>query len=161
MRFNPAAIATAFIIVSAGAASAQAADITASDAWSRPTASASMAGVVYATLTDGGEPDRLLGVRTPIADHADMHQSREVNGVMEMLSVKTMAISRKTPIHFSPNNYHVMLTGLHQPLSPGQSFPLTFNFASGTRVTTTVKVLPMGAPAPGGSTDDSMAGMKM
>jgi copper(I)-binding protein len=73
--------------------------LMASNAWSRPTASAAMAGVVY-------------------------------------------------------------LTGLIQALSAGQTFPLTLSFANGTKVTTTVTVQSMTAPAPA-DTMGSMGGMKM
>jgi copper(I)-binding protein len=143
-------------------AAARAADMSlmASGAWSRPTASASMAGVVYVTVTDGGAPTSLVSVSTPIATQAQMHQSLMQNGMMEMLPVKSLPIAPGTPIKFSPGGYHIMLIGLSQPLSAGQTFPLTLTFADGGRVTTTVTVQSMtyGAPA---SAMGSMNGMKM
>lgn len=142
------------------AAQAANGDLKATDAWSRPTANATMAGVVYLTVTDTGAPTSLVAVSTPVANHAEMHHSTMQNGMMMMLPVKSMLISAKTPIIFSPDAYHIMLTGLHQSLSAGQTFPLTLRFADGESVTTTVTVRPMqSGNMPAGS--DSMGGMKM
>jgi copper(I)-binding protein len=118
-----------------------------------------MAGVVYVTVTDSGAPTTLLSVTTPIAAQAQMHQSLMQNGMMEMLPVKSLPIAPGTPITFSPGGYHIMLTGLSQPLSAGQTFPLTLSFADGRKITTTVTVQPMMAGAPAG-TMGSMNGMK-
>ncbi len=134
--------------------------LMASNAWSRPTASAAMAGVVYVTVTDSGAPTTLVGASTPIAAQAQMHQSLMQNGMMEMLPVKSLPIAAGSPITFSPGGYHIMLTGLIQALSAGQTFPLTLSFANGTKVTTTVTVQSMTAPAPA-DTMGSMGGMKM
>jgi copper(I)-binding protein len=132
--------------------------LMASGAWSRPTASAAMAGVVYVTVTDSGAPTTLLSVSTPIAAQAQMHQSLMQNGMMEMLPVKSLPIAPGSPITFSPGGYHIMLMGLSQPLSAGQTFPLTLTFADGSKVTTTVTVRSMTAGAPAG-TMGSMSGM--
>jgi copper(I)-binding protein len=139
------------------AAQAEDMSLMASGAWSRPTASAAMAGVVYLTITDSGAPTTLVSVSTPIAAQAEMHQSLMQNGMMEMLPVKSLPIAPGTPITFSPGGYHIMLTGLTQALAAGQSFPLTLTFADGGRVTTTVTVQPMTADAPAAT----MGGMKM
>jgi copper(I)-binding protein len=134
--------------------------LMASGAWSRPTASAAMAGVVYVTVTDSGAPTTLVSVSTPIAAQAEMHQSLMQNGMMEMLPVKSLPIAPGAPIMFSPGGYHIMLTGLTQPLSAGQTFPLTLTFADGGKVTTKVIVQSMTAGAPASGLG-SMNGMKM
>jgi copper(I)-binding protein len=79
--------------------------------------------------------------------------------MMEMLPVKSLPIAPGAPITFSPGGYHIMLMGLTQPLSAGQTFPLTLTFADGSKVATTVTVLPMMAPALAGAMG-SMSGMK-
>jgi copper(I)-binding protein len=142
------------------AAQADDMSLMASGAWSRPTASAGMAGVVYLTVTDSGAPTTLVSVSTPVAAQAEMHQSLMQNGMMEMLPVKSLPIAPGAPITFSPGGYHIMLMGLAQPLSAGQTFPLTLTFADDRRVTTTVTVQPMTAGAPA-STMGNMSGMKM
>ena len=160
-RFGTGLMATGLLALNSPTA-AQAANMSlmASGAWSRPTASAAMAGVVYVTVTDSGTPTSLVSVSTPVAAQAQMHQSLMQNGMMEMLPVKSLPIGPGSPIRFSPGGYHIMLTGLNQPLSAGQTFPLMLTFADGGRVTTTVTVQSMMAGAPA-STMGSMGGMKM
>jgi copper(I)-binding protein len=154
-------LATSLLGLTAGvAAQADGLSLSTSAAWSRPTVSAAMAGVVYVTVKDSGAPTTLVSVSTPIAAQAEMHQSVMRNGMMEMLPVKSLPIAPDAPITFSPDGYHIMLTGLTQPLSAGQTFPLTLTFANGGSVTTTVTVQPMMASAPPGATG-SMGGMKM
>jgi copper(I)-binding protein len=167
MRFviglSPATLAAAGLLTSASLTAARADDrgLVASGGWSRPTISAAMAGVVYLTVTDSGAATTLLRVTTPIATRADMHRSLERNGMMEMLSVTSLPVAPGAPIQFSPGGYHIMLMGLTQPLSPGQTFPVTLTFADGGTATTTVTVQPMTAGAPAGMTSGSMGGMKM
>ena len=129
--------------------------LMASSAWSRPTASAAMAGVIYVTITDSGAPTSLVNVSTPVAAQSQMHQSLMQNGMMEMLPVKSLPVAPGLPIRFSPGGYHIMLVGMMQPLSVGQTFPLTLTFANGTRITTTVTVQPMTAGAPADATDST------
>ena len=129
--------------------------LMASSAWSRPTASAAMAGVIYVTITDSGAPTSLVKVSTPVAAQSQMHQSLMQNGMMEMLPVKSLAVAPGSPIRFSPGGYHIMLVGMMQPLSVGQTFPLTLTFANGTRITTTVTVQPMTAGAPADATEST------
>jgi copper(I)-binding protein len=131
--------------------------LAASAAWSRPTASAAMPGVVYVTVTDSGAPTTLVRIATPIAAQAQMHRSLMQNGMMEMLPVASLPVAPGKPITFGPGGYHIMLTGLNGALSAGQTFPLTLTFVDGSRITTTVTVLPMTADAPA----TTMGGMKM
>ena len=48
-------------------------------------------GAVYLTITDGGAPDMLTGVTTPIAAEAAVHQSIDDHGVMKMRPVGPLA----------------------------------------------------------------------
>jgi copper(I)-binding protein len=130
----------------------------ASQAWSRVTASAGSAGVVYLTLTDSGAADRLVSASTPVAAQATLHVSKMENGVMVMAATGPLPISAVKPLHFAPDGNHIMLTGLTHALDVGEHFPLTLTFAHAAPVTVTVTVQPMSyMPADAGG----MAGMKM
>jgi hypothetical protein len=48
-------------------------------------------------------------------------------------------------VTLKPGGLHVMLTGLKQPLSEGQSFPLTLTFEKAGAIETTVKIAKAGA----------------
>jgi copper(I)-binding protein len=149
-------LSTLCILALTNLASADTGSITISDAWSR--ASTGSTGVVYLTVTDTGAPDTLTGASTPAAANAKLHESKKVDGVMQMRPVDTLAISKAAPIKLAPGGYHLMLTGLTKKLSAGDTFPLTLNFAQAGAVTTTVKVEKAGAKS---SSDDAMPGMDM
>ena len=115
-------------------------NITVTKAWSRATASAASAGVVYFTATDAGAPDRLTAASTPFAAKAQLHESKMENGIMKMRPIDGLAISKDIPITLAPGGYHLMLTGLTQALKAGQTFPLTLTFEHAGAITTTVTV---------------------
>jgi copper(I)-binding protein len=150
-------LSTLFALGLTGMAAAQTTgSITISNAWSR--ASAGSTGVVYLTVIDTGAADTLTSASTPVAANAKLHESKKVDGVMQMHPVDTLPISQDNPIKLSPGGYHLMLTGLTKPLAVGDTFPLTLNFAQAGAVTTTVKVGQAGAKSYG---NDAMPGMDM
>ena len=152
---------SAAALVAALAGAAQAADappVTVSGAWSRATPPGSSMGVIYLTVTDAGAADTLTGISTPVAASAAMHESKTVDGVMQMRAIGSLPVTAAAPLRFAPGGYHIMLEGLKQPLKAGQQFPVTLTFAQAGTVTATVKVQPLGAPAPA---DDTMGGMDM
>ncbi len=114
--------------------------------WSRATAGPAVkTGAAYFTLATGGAADALTGASTPVADKAEVHQTTEVNGVMQMRAVASVPLEPGKPVTFTPGSYHVMLMGLHQPLKQGETFPLTLTFSHAQPVTVEVKVAPAGA----------------
>ncbi len=129
---------------------AQADDVQVSNAWARASAGNATAGAAYVTVTGGGQPDQLVGANTPVAAKAEVHESFTDNGVMKMRPVSPMAIAPGKTVTFSPGGYHIMLMGLKQPLTTGQSFPLTLTFAHARPVTVDVHVQALGRAAPMG-----------
>lgn len=130
--------------------------ITAEQVWARPTAGAGNTGAAYFTLTNSGPADQLIGVSTPIAASAGVHETIDDGGVMRMRPVASLALPPGKPVTLRPGAYHVMLIGLKAPLKVGDSFPLTLSFAHAApmTVTVTVRVQPAGsgmgnAPMPG------------
>ncbi len=141
------------------AAMAQTTDrIKVSDAWSRATPTAQSSAAVYFTVENSGTPDRLTAESTPIADKSEMHDSTMDNGIMRMRPVtEPIAIDPQHPFKAGPNGYHLMLTGLKNPLKAGDTFPLllTFEHAGPLPVTVTVRGPATFKPLGG------MQGMKM
>lgn len=109
-------------------------------AWARPTIGSSTTSAAYFTITDSGAPDRLVSVATPVAGHADVHESVDDHGVMKMRGVSGIALETGKPVRFAPGGYHVMLMELKQPLKPGDSFPITLRFEHAAEVTVNVTV---------------------
>ncbi|MEI9984946.1 MAG: copper chaperone PCu(A)C [Aliidongia sp.] len=111
------------------------------------------------TITDTGAADTLTAVSTPVAETAQVHETRNVGGVMQMRAVDAVPVSSAAPLQLAPDGYHVMLEGLKQPLKAGDAFPVTLTFAQAGAVTATVQVRSLGARSPVGHRD--MDGMTM
>ena len=133
--------------------------IVLTDAWSRETKVPNQAAVAYLTITDSGAADTLTSVATPIAEHATVHQSTESAGMMHMEPVASLQIAAGARQDLKPGGYHIMLTGLKQPLKAGDSFPITLTFAHAGAITATVAVRPLAATTPPASDDMNQMGM--
>ncbi len=133
--------------------------------WARATPGAAKTGAVYLTITDHGAPDRLIGINTPAADMAMVHESFVENGVSKMRMLDGVALDSHKPVTFHPGALHIMLEGLKAPQKAGTSFPITLTFEKAPPQTVTVTVLKPGAagPAPDTMGQDmkDMPGMKM
>jgi hypothetical protein len=116
--------------------------------WSR-AAMAGHEGVIYLTISDTGTPDMLIGVTTPVAAEAALHQSIDDHGVAKMRPVVSLPIESGKPVTLAPGSYHIMLLGLKQTLKEGDSFPVTLRFAKAGQVTATATVEKAGATKPG------------
>ena len=119
--------------------------IVISNAWARASAGAATTGVAYFTIADNMGADRLIGVSTPAADMAELHETRSENGVMRMRPVASLSLEPGKPVTLAPGGYHLMLMGLKKPLQAGNSFPLTLTFEKAPPVTVQVSVGALGA----------------
>jgi len=108
--------------------------------WARATAGAATTGAAYLTVTDNGQPDRLVGVSTPVSSTAQLHETIDDQGVMKMRAVAGIDLAPGKPVLFKPGGYHVMLMGLNSPLKAGDTFPLTLIFEHAPPITASVKV---------------------
>jgi copper(I)-binding protein len=113
--------------------------------WARASAGAATTGAAYLTITDHGQPDRLTGASTPVADTAELHESMSDMGTMKMRPVDGLTLAPGTPVKLAPGGYHVMLTGLKAPLKAGDTFPLTLRFEHAPPLTVTIAVEPLTA----------------
>jgi periplasmic copper chaperone A len=152
-------IAAVAIVGTVGGATAQtrpvAQDIVVTNVWARATADAAKTGAAYMTITDNGRPDRLTGISTPVAGTAEVHQTINANGIVQMRAVADLPLETGKAITFAPGGYHVMLMNLKQPLKQGETFPMTLAFEHAKPVTVQVKVGGVGASGSMGS----MSGM--
>ena len=113
--------------------------------WARATAGNVTNGAAYVTLTEQGAADRLVGVSTPVAASADVHETINDGGVMKMRSVGALALEPGKPVTMDPGGKHIMLMGLKAPLKAGDKFPLTLRFEHAAPVTVTVVVEGLGS----------------
>ena len=118
--------------------------VMAHEAWARASAGNATTGAAYVTLMGGGAPDQLVGVSTPVAATAEVHESFADAGVMKMRAAPSVTIPPGKTVTFAPGGYHVMLMGLKKPLVVGENFPLTLTFAHAAPVTVEVTVRALG-----------------
>lgn len=105
-------------------------ELTVTDAWSRPSPMAQGNGVVYLTVTNGtGQADRLLSAESPVADHVELHETINDNGVMRMRPQPDgFEIPPHSILELKPGGKHIMLVDLTAPLVAGQSISITLHF---------------------------------
>ncbi len=118
--------------------------------WARATAPAARAGAGFMALVNqGGEADRLIAARTPMADTAELHTHINDNGIMRMRPIEGgIALPPGQTVTLAPGGLHVMMLGLHGQLQQGQRVPLTLVFEHAGEVTVELAVE---APAATGS----------
>ena len=91
---------------------------------------------------------RLVGVSTPVAGIAEVHEMQVDGGTMRMREMKEgLPLPARQAVELKPGGVHVMLMDLKQPLPKGASVPLTLRFEDkqGRPLSRTVQV-PVGAP---------------
>jgi periplasmic copper chaperone A len=97
--------------------------------WARPTPPGAKVGAVYFAISNRGvKEDVLLGVSSEVAASVQIHESRLVQGVMQMREVASVACPAGATVKVEPGGLHVMLLGLKQPLTAGMRFDLSLRF---------------------------------
>jgi copper(I)-binding protein len=143
------------IAVPVAAEDFHAGNVIVSNPWARATVGVSRPAAVYLTIHNTGETaDELISVQTPIANRAEIHQNQMTGGMMKMTSIPALKVAAGKTVTLAPGGYHIMMTGLKEPLSEGAQFPLSLTFKSGRSVDITVPVKAIGASA-GGQKHDS------
>jgi periplasmic copper chaperone A len=132
-------------------ASAQAAAVpSVAGAWVR-TAVAGQSGTGAFMRLTAPRDLQLVGVATPVAGLAQVHEMRMEGDVMKMRAVDKLDLPAGKPVELKPGGYHLMLMQLKRPLASGATVPLTLTFrdAQGARSQLTLQ-LPVAAKPPGG-----------
>jgi periplasmic copper chaperone A len=122
----------------AGTAQAQ---IEVKDAWIRGMVPGQNATGAFMHLTSKTDA-KLVGVKTPAAGMADIHQTTMDGGVMRMRHVEAIPLPAGKPVALEPGGYHVMLMHVARPLKEGETVPLTLTVEDkgGKRESLTVQV---------------------
>jgi copper(I)-binding protein len=135
--------------------------------WTRATPKGAPVGGAYMTITNkGAEADRLIGISTPVANQAEVHQMSMDKGVMTMRPVQGgLEIKPGQTVVLNPGSFHVMMTGLKQPMTQGQHVKATLEFAKAGKLDLDLVVESMGAQGPSAAAPamdhGTMGNMKM
>ena len=140
-------------------------DITIDKAWSRATPKGAAVGAGYLTIHNhGATADKLTGGSADFAAGVSVHEMSKDNGIMRMRELTAgLEIPANGEIVLSPGAYHIMFTGLKQPLEKGAGVKASLTFEHAGTIAVEFVVGGVGAAGPGGAgkPDDSMKGMKM
>jgi len=144
-------VVRSFLIACALAApSAALAQVAVIDPWVRGTVSAQKATGAFMQLKSASDV-ALVGVASPIAGIAEVHEMKMDGGVMRMAAVPKLDLPAGAVVTLGPGTYHLMLMDLKQPLKEGDHVPFTLTFADkgGRRFNVDVHapVRALGAPA--------------
>ena len=92
--------------------------------WATATVAGQTSGAAYMELT-AAEDAALVGVASPLAAVAEVHEMVMDNGVMKMRARPRLDLPAGKPFALRPGSYHIMLMELKQPLRKGAVLPLT------------------------------------
>ena len=158
-------LALSAVAAPARADALRAGDLVITKPWSRATPSGAKVAGGYLTIENTGSvSDRLVQGSGDIAGTVEVHEMAMNNGVMTMRPLDNgLTIEPGKTVTLAPGGTHLMLMNIKSPLRQGDKVPLTLEFEKAGRVTVSLDVQGVGAPAPasadgsGGHEDKQMA----
>ena len=110
------------------ATSASAQTVTIKDAWVRASVQGQNATGAFMSIS-ATETTRLIGVASPVAGVAEVHEMKMDGGVMKMRAVEGgLEIPAGKTVELKAGGYHVMLLDLTAALPKASTVPLTLVF---------------------------------
>lgn len=95
--------------------------------WARATVAGQKSTGVYMKLT-AAQATQLVGVSSPVAGVAEVHEMKMENNVMKMSAMPAINLPAGKPVALQPGGYHVMLMDLKGPLAKDSSVSITLQF---------------------------------
>lgn len=137
------------LCLTAGATIAQ--HIEVRDAWIRTTVQGQKGTGAFMKLT-AKEGTRLVGVSSPVAGVAEVHEMKMEGDIMRMRAIPGLDLPAGKTVELKPGGYHLMLMDLKAALPKDTTVPVTLVFkdARGVESKLDIKV-PVGTAAPGGA----------
>lgn len=126
--------AIAAMFLAGAAASASAAGVTVQQPRMRLIIKERPAGGFFTLRNDTDAPVTLIGVTSSACGMMMLHQSKEVNGVEQMLPVKAVTAPAHGTLSFQPGGYHVMCMQPQSSMVVGNKVPVTLNFSDGKSI---------------------------
>ncbi len=103
--------------------------------WARTASAPARDGAGFFTLTnESAAPDRLIAAASPAAQKIEIHAIKVVGGSIAMRRLDDgLKVPPHTTLTLKPRGYHLLLTGLTQPLAVGARVPVTLTFETAGR----------------------------
>jgi copper(I)-binding protein len=144
MRSTAALLAACLVTLGAAAAHAQAGALSAQEAWIRAVPGSDVA-AAYLTLHNAGtQPVVVVGVRSPAAGMAMIHETALVGGKSTMRPHERLRVGAGETVRLAPGGLHIMLQMLNRTLAPDDDVPLVLLLEGGGSVEVIARVRPLG-----------------
>jgi periplasmic copper chaperone A len=119
-------------------------EIAISHGWTREIAPGQTSAAVYVTIANRGDgADRLVDVNASAGAAATPHSSSNVGGVARMRAIEGgIEVPAHATVELKPGGTHIMMTGLKQRLSAGQTVDLNLRFARSGQRPIAIRVVP-------------------
>ncbi|MBV8567516.1 MAG: copper chaperone PCu(A)C [Methylobacteriaceae bacterium] len=168
MSLIRAAAFAALLVFTAAPVLAQefkAGDIIVEKPWSRATPKGATVAAGYMVVRNSGATaDKLVGGSADFAGAVQIHEMSMSGGFMKMRELPSgLEIPANGQVEFSPKAYHLMFTGLKQPLKKGDKVKASLTFEHAGTVAVEFQVGGLGDTGPGGAAKPQapMKGMQM
>ena len=137
------------LTVAAAFTNAQTAAIKVEGAWARATVPGQKGTGAFMNIT-AKEGTRLVGVSSPAAGVAEVHEMKMENDIMKMRAMPGLDLPAGQIVQLKPGGLHLMLMDLKAPLMKDSTVPVTLMFKDAKGVESKLDlVLPVGLAAPG------------
>jgi len=144
MNFRSASLLAAALMTSvcAYAHDYKAGQVSVGHPYARATVPGQPAAAAYLSIENKGtDADKLLSLSSQIAKNVEIHTMSMEGNVMKMRAVANIELQPAGKVTMKPGDgYHIMMTGLIQPLKTGDKFPLTLTFEKAGKLEVSVWV---------------------
>ena len=142
----------------ASAAEAEPAPVKVENPWLRASVPGQKASGGFMVLT-AQRPLQLVGVESPAAAVAEVHEMKMEGDVMRMRAIESLDLPKGVAVDLKPGGYHLMLQQLKGPLVKDSQIPVTLVFKDGKGAVSRLSLqLPVRTTAPAGAAPGAPAG---
>jgi len=112
--------------------------------WVREVPPVSKMSALFMKIVNRGDTDdRLIGVRTPVSQYAEIHRMIMEQGMMKMRKMDYLEVPAGKEVQLKPGGIHIMLIDLKKPLKKGQKIEVEMIFEKSGKITLKVPVRSM------------------
>jgi copper(I)-binding protein len=117
------------------------AEVELAGAWVRALPPTQSSTAAYLTVANTGPQEvAVIGAQAAVAGRAEIHTTREVDGLMRMERLPQLEIAPGATLSLAPGGTHLMLMELQRMPQVGETVPLCLELASGESVCTDAEV---------------------
>ena len=113
--------------------------VTVSNAWARATVPGQQVAGAYLEISSI-ENAALVSAKSSAAKNVEIHVMSMEAGMMSMRQISQLELPAGKTVALAPGGYHLMLTGLKQPLKKGDTVPLRLTILGKNKTRSVVKI---------------------